>query len=245
MPTDSSLRPERHDLTLLSAGFSDLSSTHGARRVPDWDVRLSRANQIARALRTDPARVSAPFARLLRQLDEDVVAAQRLIDQLPTEVGGGSTARDQLQATLSEVESLKSSETTVTPRTAAKSQSALANAPLKSWTSHSWLDVPAGWSAIAETDSNAKLSIILVDRRWVRWIIAALALIAVIPLFRMWLRWQSGEWLANHPFLAWASLAVIWWACLNPSVIGFTLLLVAAISATRERWAAPNSVAAH
>ncbi len=246
MPTDSSLQPERHDLTLLSAGFSDLSSTHGARRVPDWDVRLSRANQIARALRTDSARSSVSCARLLRQLDEDVIGAQRLIDQLPDEVGGGSIARDQLQATLAEVEALKNSETTVTSRAAVKSQSASpANQPFKSWTSHSWLNVPAGWSAIAETDSNARLSIILVDRRWVRWIIAVVALIAVIPLFRMWLRWQTSEWLANHSFLAWASLALIWWACLNPSVVGFTLLLVAAIFAIREQWVAPNSVATH
>ena len=88
---------------------------------------------------------------------------------------------------------------------------------------------------MADADQSARLSVIVVDRRWLTWTLAILAIIAVIPLLRTWLRWQTGEWLARHPNLAWALLAVIWWTCLAPSVIGFGLLLVAGVTALRQR----------
>ena len=49
-------------------------------------------------------------------------------------------------------------------------------------------------------------------------IIALAAVALVIPLFRGWLRWETGEWLARHPYLAWAILGVIWWTCLAPKL---------------------------
>ena len=104
------------------------------------------------------------------------------------------------------------------------------------WASDAWLQVPNSWSATAEVDPTAQLSVIVLDRRWLKWSVAVLALMAVIPFLRMWLRWQTGEWLATHPYLAWASLGLIWWTCLAPSVIGFGLLVVAAITVLRHRW---------
>ncbi len=243
LPTcaDPKLAPPRHDLTLISAGHSDLSSTRGARRVQDWDGRLSRAANILRGLQVHPAAAQGALRRLWDVVQNDVMEARLMIDQLPTEVGLGNSARERLQAVNADFEAFKSrqqptpSESSPLSPRAASSTAAKTTTPMM-WTSDAWRQVPNSWIAIADADHTASLSVIVVDRRWLTWIIAVLAITATIPLLRVWLRWQTGEWLATHPYLAWASLGIIWWTFLAPSVIGFGLLLLAALIAARQRW---------
>ncbi len=230
VPADAALKPARHDLTLISSGNSDLSSTRGARRVEGWDGRLSRAMSLLRGLHVDPAVIDGSLKRLWRRVQEDFDDAQRLIEELPTEVGSGAMARQRLQAVKAEMAELESLRSHVQLAT---TSDAFATSR---WVSDTWSQVPSSWSAIADPDQNARLSVIVVDRRWLTWFIAVLSIVAVIPLFRAWLRWETGEWLAAHPYLAWASLGIIWWSCLAPSVFGFGMLVLATVAAVRDCW---------
>ncbi len=232
VPTDAALKPARHDLTLISSGHSDLSSTRGARRVEDWDGRLSRAMSLLRVLHAHPAVGDGSFKRIWQRAQEDFDDAQHLIEKLPTEVGSGAMARLRLQAVKAEMADLESLRSRVH---LAPSPTSDAFATSR-WVSDTWSQVPSSWSAIADPDQNAQLSIVVVNRRWLTWFIAALSIVAVIPLFRAWLRWETGEWLAARPLLAWASLGIIWWSCLAPSVIGFGMVVLATVTAVRHRW---------
>ena len=246
MPADTSLRPPRHDLTLISSGHSELSSTRGARRIQNWDSQLARAASILRALPASPAAMNGSLRRLWQLAESDLVEAQQTLEQLsddgqvsklpatspsktdrPVANVSHDSARDRLKAVLAEA-------TVVRTRLASSLATSVATAPTESWTSDDWRQIPNSWAAIAELDPSARLSVIVVDRRWLTWLAALLAAVIVIPCFRAWLRWQTGEWLAARPSLAWACLGLIWWICLAPSQIGFGLLLVAAITAVRR-----------
>ena len=185
-----------------------------------------------RGLQVDPAVIDGPLKRLWRRVQEDFDDAQRLIQELPAEVGSGAIARQRLQAVKAEIAELE----------ALRSRVHLAPSPTSDpsansrWVSDTWSQVPSSWSAIADPDQNARLSVIVVDHRWLTWFIAVLSIVAVIPLFRAWLRWETGEWLAAHPHLAFASLGIIWWSFLAPSVIGFGMVVLATVTAVRQRW---------
>lgn len=256
MPADASLRSARHDLTLISSGHSNLSSTHGARRVQDWDGHLARAASILQVLPTSPAAMNGSLRRLWQLAENDLEEARRLIEALPN-LGRISnlpssaksessspmdnmpheTAREQLRTVLADAAAVRS-------RFASSLPALVSSADMEPWTSDVWRQAPNSWTAIAESRPSARLSIIVVDRRWLTWMIALLAVVPVIFLFRAWLRWQTGEWLALHPFLAWACLGFIWWTCLAPSLIGFGLLVVTAVIAIRHRWLPPSKVQA-
>lgn len=252
MPVDLSLRPPRHDLTLVSSGHGDLYLTHGAPRVQDWDGRLARAENILNALPTSSVAMNGSLRRLWQLAESDLAEARLLIESLPDlglvsnsaaksekgeplERSPHDSARERLQSVLAQAAAVRS-------RLAPSLPAALPIAPTEPWTSDAWRQVPNSWNAIADLDQSARLSVIVVDRRWLTWMIALLAAVPVILLFRMWLRWQTGEWLAAHPYLAWACLGLIWWTCLAPSLIGFGLLVLAAIVAIRHRWLTPSSV---
>lgn len=254
MPADGALRPLHHDLTLISSGHSELSSTHGARRVQDWDGRLSRAAHIFQALPTSPAAMNGPLRRLWQLAESDLAEARQLIEALPdlgqvsnspapakspkeepVENAPLDSARERLRSVLAEAAAVRSRLSPALP-------ALIPAATTEPWTSDAWRQTPNSWNAIAELDQSARLSIIVVDRRWLTWMIALLAAVPVMLLFRTWLRWQTGEWLAAHPYLAWACLGVIWWTCLAPSLIGFGLLVLAAIVAIRHRWLTPPRV---
>jgi hypothetical protein len=233
MPAEASLRPLRHDLTLISSGHSDLSSTRGARRIQDWDARLARAEQIFRALPTYPTALNDSLRRLWELAESDLVEARQAIEK-QLSVGQVGTApsessQSRLQAVLADAAAVRSRLSLPTPA------SVPAPAP-ELWTSDAWRDVPNSWSALADLDQSARLAVIVLDRRWLTWMIALLAAVVVIPLFRSWLRWQTGDWLARHPSLAWASLGLIWWTCLAPSLIGLGLPIVGMLTAIRQRW---------
>lgn len=255
MPSDTSLRPLHHDLTLISSGHSELSSTHGARRVQDWDGRLSRAAHILQALPTSPATMNGSLRRLWRLAESDLAEARHLIEALPdlgqvvnspapaksseepAENVPLDSARERLRSVLAEAAAVQS-------RLAPALPASIPSAATEPWTSDAWRQTPNSWNAIAELDQSARLSIIVVDRRWLTWMIALLAAVPVMLLFRTWLRWQTGEWLAAHPYLAWGCLGLIWWTCLAPSLIGFGLLMLAVIVAIRHRWVTPPSASA-
>lgn len=255
MPAETSLHPPRHDLTLISSGQSDLYSTRGARRVQDWDGRLARAANILQALPSSPTAMNGSLHRLWQLAESDLAEARQLIDALPRlgQVSKSSapanseknepldnathdSARERLQSVLAD-------EAAVRARLGS-TLATMPTAPIELWTSDAWRQTPNSWDAIADLDQSARLSVIVVDRRWLTWMIALLAVVPVILLFRVWLRWQTGEWLASHPYLAWACLGLIWWTCLAPSLIGFGLLVLAAIVAIRHRWLTPSSVPA-
>ncbi len=241
MPAEVSLRPPRHDLTLISSGHSDLSSTRGARRVQDWDARLARADQILRALPSYPAALNGSLRRLWELAETDLAEArhaiekQQLVGQI--ENPNSESAQTRLETVLAEAAAVRSRLAPTLPASAPLPASEL-------WTSDAWRNVPNSWSALADLDQSARLAVIVLDRRWLTWMIALLAAAVVIPLFRSWLRWQTGEWLARHPYLAWASLGLIWWTCLAPSLVGLGLLIVASLTAIRQRWFAPDYVLA-
>ncbi len=256
LPADPSLRSPRHDLTLISSGHSELSSTHGARRVQDWDGHLARAASILQVLPMSPAAMNDSLRRLWRLAENDLAEARQLIEALPnlgqistlpaparsdqsrtTENVPHDTARERLRTVLAQAAEVRS-------RFASTLPARLPTAEAEPWTSDAWRQAPNSWTAIAELDQTARLSIIVMDRRWLTWIIALLSIVPVILLFRAWLRWQTGEWLALHPSLAWACLGFIWWTCLAPSLIGFGLLVFAAIIAIRHRWLTPPQVQA-
>ena len=233
LPAEASLRPPRHDLTLISSGHSDLSSTRGARRVQDWDARLARAEQIFRALPSYPAAMNASLRRLWELADTDLTEARQAIEkQQPVGQVGippSESAKTRLEAILADATVVRSR---LTPATSSSS-------PVphpESWTSDAWRNVPNSWTALADLDQSARLAVIVLNRRWLTWLVALLAASVVIPLIRVWLRWQTGEWLARHPHLAWACLGIIWWTCLAPSLIGLGLLVVATLTAIRQRW---------
>lgn len=256
MPAESSLRPLHHDLTLISSGHSELSSTHGARRVQDWDGRLSRAAHIFQALPTSPTAMNSSLRRLWQLAENDLAEARQMIEALP-DLGQVSnspasaktskeepvenvpldTARERLRSVTAEAAAVQS-------RLAPALPASIPATATESWTSDAWRQTPNSWTAIAELDQAARLSVIVVDRRWLTWTVALLAAFPVMLLFRTWLRWQTGEWLAAHPYLAWACLGLIWWACLAPSLIGFGLLVLAVIVAIRHRWTMPPQVQA-
>ncbi len=254
MPADASLRSLHHDLTLISSGHSELSSTHGARRVQDWDGRLSRAAHIFQSLPTSPAAMNGSLRRLWQLAESDLAEARQLIEALPdlgqvsnspapakSEKDGQvenlphDSARERLRSVMAEAAAVQS-------RLAPALPASIPAAVTEPWTSDAWRQTPNSWNAIAELDQSARLSIIVVDRRWLIWMIALLAAVPVMLLFRTWLRWQTGEWLAAHPYLAWACLGLIWWTCLAPSLIGFGLLVLAVIVAIRHRWVTPSQV---
>ncbi len=256
MPADASLRSPRHDLTLISSGHNELSSTRGARRVQDWDGRLARASNILQVLPASPAAMNDSLRRLWQLAENDLAEARQLIEGLPnlgqvsnlpapakSEQDGQvknlphDSARERLRTVLAEAAAVRS-------RLAPSLPASLPAAVTEPWTSDAWRHVPNSWTAIGELDQSARLSIIVLDRRWLTWMIALLAVVPVILLFRVWLRWQTGEWLALHPYLAWACLGIIWWTCLAPSLIGFGLLVLAAIVAIRHRWLTPARVSA-
>lgn len=230
MPLDKTLRTPVHGLTLISAGHSEPSSTRGARRVQDWEGRLTRASHILRALQTSPGPLDDSLRHLWEQAQADVAQARQAIEQMPLDVGPAATARERLQAVSADLEVTQGR---ILPATTASVPGLAVERPR--WASDTWLQVPNSWSATADVDPSARLSVIVLDRRWLKWIVAVLAFVAVIPILKIWLRWQTGEWLAAHPYLAWALLGVIWWGCLVPSVIGFGLLLVAVMTAFRQR----------
>ena len=252
MPTEISLRPPHHDLTLISSGHSELSSTHGARRVQDWDGRLSRATHILQALPTSATAMNGSLRRLWHLAESDLAEARQLIEALPDlgQVSNSSSpaksekdghvenaphdsAKERLRSVLAEAAAVKS-------RLGAALPASLPAAAMEPWTSDVWRQTPNSWNAMTELDQAARLSIIVVDRRWLTWMIALLSAVPVMLLFRTWLRWQTGEWLAAHPYLAWACLGLIWWTCLAPSLIGFGLLVLAVIVAIRHRWLTPS-----
>jgi hypothetical protein len=236
MPTDSALHPPRHDLTLISSGHSDLSSTRGARRVQDWDARLARAEQIFQAIPSQPSALNESLRRLWELAETDLAEAKQAIEKLQpvTQVGNppSETAQSRLQAVTAEAAAIRSRLAPSLPATAPRPAADL-------WTSDAWRDVPNAWNALAEFDQSARLAVIVLDRRWLTWMIALLAAAVVIPVFRAWLRWQTAEWLARHPYLAWAVLGLTWWTCLAPSIIGLGLLVVASLTAIRHRWVTP------
>lgn len=251
MPADASLRSPRHDLTLISSGHSELSSTHGARRIQDWDGRLARAANILQVLPMSPAAMNGSLRRLWQLAENDLAEARQLIESLPnlgqisklpapakSEQGEPmenvphDTARERLRNVLAEAAAVRS-------RLVSSLPAMLPATEAEPWTSDAWRQAPNSWTAIAQFDQSARLSIIVVDRRWLTWMIALLAVVPVILLFRVWLRWQTGGWLALHPYLAWACLGFIWWTCLAPSLIGFGLLVYAAIVAIRHHWTTP------
>ena len=108
------------------------------------------------------------------------------------------------------------------------------NAASEPWTSDAWRNIPSSWNAIADLDQTAVVDhrgrspLAHLDHRDAR----RRDRDPMLPV----VAWQTGEWLAAHPYLAWACLGVIWWSCLAPSLIGFGLLLLAAIVAIRQRW---------
>ena len=253
MPADSSLRAPHHDLILISSGHSELSSTRGARRLQDWDGRLARAASIFQSLPQSPTALNTSLRRLWQLAESDLTEARQLIESehlaavgqvssLPAPAASKSgeqlenlphdSARKRLRAVQAESDAVRL-------RLASALPASLTMTPTEPWTSDAWRQVPNSWNAIAELDQSAKLSIIVVDRRWLTWIIALLTAVPVMLLFRTWLRWQTGEWLAAHPYLAWACLGFIWWTCLAPSLIGFGLLVLAVIVAIRHRWLSP------
>ena len=237
MPTDSMLVSPKHDLSLIAVGNSELSSTHGARRVQDWDARLSRVSHIVRGLQADPNSNRGTMRRLWELVQTDLNESRRMIDQLPPDVGFGNSARELLHSMTADFEALKARDQQQhgLEKENGIEKGASKRTSSSSWTSDAWLQIPNSWNAVAEADQAAKLSVIVIDRRWVTWTLAVLAIIAVIPLLRTWLRWQTGEWLARHPNLAWSFLAIIWWTCLAPSIVGFVLLVLAALTALRQR----------
>ncbi len=254
MPADVSLRSPRHDLTLISSGHSELSSTRGARRIQDWDGRLARAANILQVLPTSPAAMNGSLRRLWQLAENDLADARQLIEGRPnlgqvsnlpapakSEPDGQienllhDSARERLRTVLAEAAAVRSRLTPSLP-------ASLPAAVTEPWTSDAWRHVPNSWTAIGELDQSSQLSIIVLNRRWLTWMIALLAVVPVILLFLVWLRWQTGEWLALHPYLAWACLGFIWWTCLAPSLIGFGLLVLAALVAIRQRWRTPANV---
>lgn len=243
MPTDPSLATPKHDMSLISVGNSELSSTHGARRVQDWDGRLTRASHILRGLQANPNSAHVALRRLWNLVQTDIAESRRIIDQLPPDVGFGNSAREFLHSVTADYEAVKTRDQQ--PQTNLDKPTPNMNASIEigtaskghstSWTSDAWLQIPNSWNAVADADQSAMLSVIVVDRRWLTWTIALVAIICVIPLLRTWLRWQTGDWLARHPNLAWSLLAIIWWTCLTPSIIGFVLLVVGIVTALRQR----------
>ncbi|MFM9963168.1 MAG: hypothetical protein ACKV2Q_18325 [Planctomycetaceae bacterium] len=233
MPTLAGLRPAHHDLTLISSGHSDLSSARGARRVSDWDARLTRADQILQALPSSPTTLNGAMRRLWDLAESDLTEARLTIEKLPPlgQVGASpeTSAPSRLKTVLAEAAVVRSRLAPTLP----------ASAPLPApepWTSDDWRNVPNSWTALADLDQSARLAVIVLDRRWMTWLIALLAAVVVIPLVRAWLRWQTGEWLARHPHLAWACLGLIWWTCLAPSLIGLGVLAATSMAAIRQRW---------
>lgn len=55
------------------------------------------------------------------------------------------------------------------------------------------------------------------------------------------LRLNSGEWLHHHPAIAWASLGLIWWACLTGSLFGFALFVLSPLFAMAAKIQAAKS----
>jgi hypothetical protein len=244
MPADSSLRPPRHDLSLISSGHSELSSTRGARRIQNWESQLARAESILRALPTSPTAMNDALRRLWQLAETDLAEARQAVER-PREVGQVATSTSKPETSIGGVshdsaqdrlQAISAEAAVIRTRLAPSLATAAATAASESWTSDEWRQVPNSWAAIAELNPSARLSVIVVDRRWLLWLVALLAAVVVIPCFRAWLRWQTGEWLAARPSLAWACLGLVWWTCLAPSLIGFALLIVAAITAIRHRW---------
>jgi hypothetical protein len=241
MPSETSLHPPRHDLTLISSGHSDLSSTRGARRVQEWDARLTRANQILHALPSTSTALNGSLRRLWELAEADLAEARQSIDKLPPVAQLSNPPSESPQARL---QSVADEAAAVRSRLAPTFPLSAPLAAPELWTSDAWRNVPNAWSATADLDQSARLAVIVLDRRWMTWMIALLAAVVVVPLVRSWLRWQTGEWLARHPYLAWASLGLIWWICLAPSLIGLGLLIGASVSAIRNRWWTPQQTLA-
>jgi hypothetical protein len=240
------LTPERHDVTLLSTGDSQLSSIRGARRIADWEGRSARAEVLLATLKALPESAQPAAKHLLLLASLDLAEARRfleqatgeeLVDQPATSARSEQTSALPANAPHSWRQRIESAAAEATAmRTRIYSQvSATGELDSELWSSDLWRGIPDSWSAIADRELPPELSIIVVNRRWLIWVAAAFALAAIIPLARAWLRWQTGEWLAAHPYMAWAMLGTVWWICLAPSLIGFALLILAAIVAARQR----------
>jgi hypothetical protein len=248
------LTPQRHDVTLLSTGDSQLSSIRGARRIADWEGRSIRAEVLLQALKALPESAQPAAKHLLLMASLDLAEARRfleqatgeeLADQPATTIRSEQTDTTSTESPNSWRQRIASAAAEATAMHARMSSqvSAAGELDAEPWSSDLWRGIPDSWSAVADHDLPPNLSIIVVNRRWLIWVAAAFALAAIIPLARAWLRWQTGEWLATHPDMAWAMLGTVWWTCLAPSLIGFGLLILAAIVAARQRQLSTTPVA--
>jgi|GEM_PF-2865589 len=64
----------------------------------------------------------------------------------------------------------------------------------------------------------------LIDRRWLSGIAGLLTTAGLWPALVFWLRPARSEWWHARPDLSTAALGLVWWLCLVPSLLGFSIL---------------------
>jgi hypothetical protein len=74
-----------------------------------------------------------------------------------------------------------------------------------------------------------------VDRRSIAGLFTVFGLVVLGLIVRKVFQWKVGEWLDARRPLAVAALAVIWWAWLTPSVVGFLLVGLVFVQVVRRR----------
>lgn len=216
MPVAAELQPTRHDLTLLTAGNSDISSTRGARRIPDWEGRLTRTASLLSVLKETSFSEATITQHLWEILQQEMELTKQSVAQTGMELGTHQAALEAVRRLSTDVELFYSNWGMTQPRTTL--------APTHLWTHDHDARILNSWKATADLSKDAALSVILIDRQWMFWVVALFAVVALVPIVRAWLSWQTGEWLATHPLFANAVLGVAWWLWLTPSIVGILVL---------------------
>ncbi len=118
-------------------------------------------------------------------------------------------------------------------KSAAVTTSSLVTSPPPAWSPdglHSSIALCGPGSSIWLSPLAADPAIVgprVIPRRWSVTITAALASLLALALLtwatRLFKRYELAEIIARHPHLTLASLGVIWWLCLTPSVLGLGL----------------------
>ena len=63
---------------------------------------------------------------------------------------------------------------------------------------------------------------------------AAIGFLLAVFILRKVCTIQTGDWLNEHPPVAWLLVGLFWWLCLKPSGIGLGLMLMAILMAVRQ-----------
>ena len=69
----------------------------------------------------------------------------------------------------------------------------------------------------------------VVDERLDQILMAIVIALVVSPVIRLLIQFRSGDWLAEHPAAAFASVSLIWWGCLLGSGFGLAALCVSSV----------------